>query len=108
MRFASVCFFRLSNKAEKKAVQYLQGRFASGKEIGMEENNNTPTPQENENAQIAPICETDKQENLPEIEVELPALTLTTAVDNVAPGSFDGAGIVNKIESVLLESTAVP
>ena len=35
----------------------------------MEENNNTPTPQENENAQIAPICETDKQENLPEIEV---------------------------------------
>ena len=35
----------------------------------MGENNNTPTPQENENAQIAPICETDNQENLPKIEV---------------------------------------
>lgn len=36
----------------------------------MEENNNTPTPQENEDAQIAPICETqtNHQEDFPKIE----------------------------------------
>ena len=34
----------------------------------MEENNNNPTPQENEMAQSAPLCETDNQENLPKIE----------------------------------------
>ena len=35
----------------------------------MDENKNNPTPQENENAQNAPFCETDNNEDLPRIEI---------------------------------------